>query len=139
MSKAIYPSKYTDRKVTDAQYLTDEICERIARKEGKVLPYKYWNLSEWNNIYRRQIAAANKLLKDTDCLYIMSYLRSKRGQQIYSLGLRKEILAGANQFVVAHAVSNPHLSYEDNLLPDLIEEEIEQSSGESKTSMWEKL
>src|SRR6185503_11058667 len=99
MSKAIYPSKYTDRKVTDAQYLTDEIVEKIARKEGKALPYKYWNTPEWSKVFRRQIGEANKLLKEVDCVAIMAFLRSPKGKHIISLGLKKQILDGARLYM----------------------------------------
>lgn len=144
MSKAIYPSKYTDRKVTDAQYLCDEIIERIARKEKKTLPYKYWNLPEWNKIYRRQIGEANKLLKQASCVAIMNFLRSKNGKYIFSLGLKKQIIDGVKNLSVV-VVNKDEVPAEIQGLKEdfiIIDEHIsieENESVEPKANLWEKL
>ena len=96
----MYKSEYTDQPITAAQFLSEFICQRIAQKEGKVLKYKFWNEPSWNKIFRRQIVAANTLLKEAECLQIMSFLRSKKGQKIYSLGLKKPILDGCKSFTI---------------------------------------
>lgn len=144
MSKAIYPSKYTDKKVTDAQYLCDEVCERIAKKEGKTLPYKYWSAPAWNKVYRRQIAEAAKLLRESDCVSIMEFLRSKEGRKIYSLGLKKAILEGVkknNKSTVVNCEQNLNNIVVDDYVEDMPEEELdtEEVASYIYRSPWEML
>lgn len=136
MSKKIYPSKYTDSKVTDSQYICDEIMERIAKKDSKTLPYKYWNAPQWNKVFRRQIAAANALLSEAECLTIMNFLRSSKGKNIYSLGLKKPILEGCKK-IQGVDVAFIHMDEIDPFIDDTIEEEI--ITSEPKVSLWEKL
>lgn len=142
MSKAIYPSKYTDRKVTDAQYLADEIMERIAKKEKKVLTYRYWNDPQWKKIFLRQLAEANTLLKEVDCVAIMAFLRSVKGRNIYSLGLKKQIIAGAHECMekyINKIVGSPIYDINDEFISDITDEDIIIESSETKVNMWEKL
>jgi hypothetical protein len=94
-----YHSKYTDTLVTDAQYLVDEIMERQAVQQKRVLIYKYWNDSSWKKIWLAQIKHANELLKEVSCVQIMEFLRSKAGRNIYSLGLKKVIIDGTTKLL----------------------------------------
>lgn len=89
-----YKSNYTDQPITAAQFLAETMCERIAKKNNKVLKYKFWTEPEYKKIFQRQIVAANQLLKEIDVKDIMNFLRSKNGKNIYSLGLKAPILAG---------------------------------------------
>lgn len=142
MSKQIYPSKYTDRKVTDSQYLTDEIMERIAKKEKKVLTYRYWNDPAWKKIFLRQLAEANALLKEVDCVAIMTFLRSVKGRNIYSLGLKTQILAGAREYMkkyINETVGSPIYDVNDEFVKEIPDEEIVIESSKTKSNLWEKL
>jgi hypothetical protein len=100
MSKKTFTSKYTDRLVTDAQYICDEIMERLAGKDNEILPYKYWTVFRWKKIFLWQLIAANKILKEVDVISVMAFLRSKKGRNIYSLGLRSQIVEGAKNFII---------------------------------------
>lgn len=81
-----YPSKYSNGKsVSAAQYISEMICERIAKKDKKDLHYRFWLSPEWEKQYKGQIAAANKLLQKYDYKAIVAGLLSPSGQKIYSL------------------------------------------------------
>jgi len=46
--KSKYPSRYSPNGwVHAAQYVTELICEKKAKTEGKELPLKFWELKEW--------------------------------------------------------------------------------------------
>lgn len=81
-----YLSKYSNGKnVTAAQFITEIICERIAKKEKKDLHYRFWLSEDWEKHYKGQIGTANKLLKKYQPKDIIDALLSSRGTKIYSL------------------------------------------------------
>jgi hypothetical protein len=81
-----YPSKYSNGKeVSAAQYISELICERLAKKNKKDLHYRFWLSDEWQKEYKGQIAAANKLLSKYTCSRIVRALLTKNGLKIYSL------------------------------------------------------
>lgn len=85
MSKK-YPSKYSNGKeVSAAQFISEMVCERLAKKDKKDLHYRFWLSDEWQKEYKGQIAAANKLLRKYDPKAIINALLSTSGQKIYSL------------------------------------------------------
>ena len=46
----MYISKYSNGKeVSDAQYITEIICEKKAKREKKDLHYRFWLNKEWEN------------------------------------------------------------------------------------------
>jgi hypothetical protein len=94
-----YKSKYSDQYVTGAQYLAEFICERIAEKDGKKLPYKFWNTEEWKKIFQLQIIKANELLKVYRVGVILKALQLPQAKRIYSLGLKKAIEPLAKQII----------------------------------------
>jgi hypothetical protein len=80
------PSKYSNGKlVSDAQYITELICENKARLEKTDLHYKFWNSPKWAGFFRNQIASANKLLKKYNIVPIIRALKTEKGLRIYSL------------------------------------------------------
>ncbi len=92
MQKREYQSKYTeDGKCGEAQYLVDISLERIAKREKETLTRQYWKNPKWLKHFKRQIVAANALLKEFTCKQIVDALNSPRGRNIYSLGLKKPI------------------------------------------------
>lgn len=81
-----FPSKYSNGKqVTAAQFITEMICERIAKRNKKDLHYKFWVSKEWEKEYKGQIATAHKLLKKYHAKAIIDALLSNDGLKIYSL------------------------------------------------------
>lgn len=81
-----YLSKYSNGKnVTHAQFITEIICERIAKRNKKDLHYRFWLSKEWEKQYKGQIGAANKLLEKYDAKDIIDALSSSQGIKIYSL------------------------------------------------------
>jgi hypothetical protein len=81
-----YPSKYSNGKsVTPAQFITEIVCERLAKKNKKDLHYRFWLSKEWEKQYKGQIGTANKLLKKYEPKDIIDTLCSREGLKIYSL------------------------------------------------------
>lgn len=81
-----YPSKYSNGKsVSAAQFITEIICERIAKRLKKDLHYRFWLSADWEKEYKGQIGTANKLLKKYLAKDIIDALSSRDGLKIYSL------------------------------------------------------
>lgn len=79
-------SKYSNgAQVSDAQYITEIICENFAKKNKKDLHYRFWLEKSWSKFYKSQIASANKLLKKYQADDIISALLSDAGRKIFSL------------------------------------------------------
>lgn len=84
--KCCYPSRYSPRGyVHAAQYITELICEKKAKVEGKELPLKFWELSDWLKYYKYQIMLANKLIKKYGEHVVISTLNDNRMWKTYSL------------------------------------------------------
>lgn len=102
-----YISKYSNGKeVSEAQYITELICENKAKKDGLDLHYRFWTNKKWNLYYRNQIASANKLLLKYNAKAIIAALKDISASKIYSLRAphlapiiekHEEILNKANQ------------------------------------------
>lgn len=58
-----YESKYGGGFVTPAQYIAEMVCERMAKKDKKDLPYKFWNDDSWKMTFKSQLLAVLGLLK----------------------------------------------------------------------------
>lgn len=85
--KSRYPSRFAVNKfVTAAQYVTEYICEKKAKKDKKDLPQNFWDLPEWNKFFRHQIVLANRLLKKYSVLSIINSLKRKESWWMTSLG-----------------------------------------------------
>jgi hypothetical protein len=81
-----YPSRYSNGKtVSAAQYITEIICEKRAKKINKDLHYRFWLNKDWAAFYRNQIATANKLLLEYSDTAIVKALNNKKSDGIYSL------------------------------------------------------
>lgn len=100
-----YISKYSnDKYVTEAQYITELICENKAKKDKKDLYFRFWTNKEWSLFYRNQIATANKLVKTYNPQAIVRALKTTEASKIYSLRapylipiIQKEQLALENE------------------------------------------
>jgi hypothetical protein len=81
-----FPSKYSNGKsVSAAQFITEIICERIAKKKKKDLHYRFWVSKEWQKEYKGQITTAHKILKGFDAKAVINALLTDDGRKIYSL------------------------------------------------------
>lgn len=137
-----YQSRYGAKGyITAANFLVEEICTRIAKKEGRVLPTKFWNHPEWSKIYKAQLKHANLLLDEVSCLQIMSFLRTFRGKQVYSLGLKKIIVEGAKKFVGnTNEVESPDGEIiTDDILANIEVDISDREQTKSGGSLWGKL
>lgn len=80
-----YPSKYAEGFVTAAQYITELICEKLAKTKKKKIGLKFWENQEWATFYKQQIIVANGLLRIYSEKAIIAALNNKRAWNIYSL------------------------------------------------------
>jgi hypothetical protein len=82
----VYISKYSNGKeVSAAQYITEIICEKQAKREKKDLHYRFWLNKEWEKFYKGQIGTAHKLLKNYDAKAIIRALNNPKTRNTYSL------------------------------------------------------
>lgn len=75
--KSGFPSQYGGGYISPAQYLTEKLCVKIARLQKKDLPDHFWELPEWNKLFRRHVGEANKLLKQYNMNVILAALKDK--------------------------------------------------------------
>lgn len=62
--KSKYKTSYKiDTWVAPSQYIAELVCESDAKTRGTVLPYEFWNHSDWSKVFRYQVTLAAKLLK----------------------------------------------------------------------------
>jgi hypothetical protein len=80
--KCCFQSRYGGGWITPAQFLTEQLCIKIAQIDKKDLPDKFWELPEWNKIFRRHIVDAHKLLK---IYYIQSALAALKDKSLYKI------------------------------------------------------
>jgi len=137
--KKEYTSKYgASGEITSAQFLTEFIMERIAAKDNKTLPSKFWSHSDWKKTFLAQINHANKLLKEASCIEIMAALRHKDLSRVYSLGLKRQILDKVAQLAKVNDITKePLLSEPDWVLDE--SDTVEDKPINKLTSLWEKL
>jgi len=82
----VYISKYSNGKeVSAAQYITEIICEKQAKRKKKDLHYRFWLNKEWEKFYKGQIGTAHKLLKNYDAKAIIRALNNPKTRNTYSL------------------------------------------------------
>jgi hypothetical protein len=81
-----YISRYSNNKsVSEAQYITELICEKKAKLEKTDLHFRFWLSKKWSAFFRNQIASANKLLSQYSAKAIVSALLDSRADKIFSL------------------------------------------------------
>lgn len=119
MSNQKYPSKYSNGKsVSAAQYITEIICEKKAKREGKDLHYRFWINKEWAAFYRNQIASANKLVKQYKELAIIKALNNIKAEKIYSLRAPHLIAIIEQEELILESKNNDlslHLERKENI------------------------
>ncbi len=86
MAEKNFTSRYApDTKITAAQYITEFICENKARKDGKDLPLRFWQIPAWAKFFKLQILSAGGLLKIYEAEAIILALKTPQGRGIFSL------------------------------------------------------
>lgn len=85
-NKSCYPSRYGGGNVTIYQYITEYLCEKVALKNKKELPQKFWELEEWNKFFKTQIVLLNKCFKNIHPRAIVKALKDNRSFGITSFG-----------------------------------------------------
>jgi len=84
-NKAKYKSITTPITCSAAQYLAEYMCVRMAKKDKKQLSERFWNTDAWKLTYKKQLLAANNLLKVYEFQAILNALELKSSQWICSL------------------------------------------------------
>ena len=81
-----FKSISTGQPCDEAQYAAELVCIRKNEKKNEgSLEYKFWSKSQKEN-YQIQIRCARKLIKKFGDLFLVKYLNSPYGQNLYSLG-----------------------------------------------------
>ena len=84
--KSRYPSRYSPKGwVSAPQYITELICEKMAQRDKKDLPMKFWEIKEWRKYFKYQITLANKLIKEHGEEIVIAALKDERCWSTYSL------------------------------------------------------
>src|SRR5574343_468356 len=71
--------------ITAAQYVIECLCVLIAKREKKELKPYFWKDKYWAKVFRNQITAANKLLKEYPVEVILASIKDKRCWKLSSL------------------------------------------------------
>ncbi len=69
----------------EGAYLANIMCERRAKSEKIPLPPNYWNTPEWRVLFKRQVIAANSLLKIYPFEVVKSTIANKKVAWVWSL------------------------------------------------------
>lgn len=91
----MFISRLSGKEVKPAQYLTELMAERKAKKDGKRIEAGFWRDDYWQEFYVQTIQAANSLLKLYPAEVIVASIKDKRASWMYSLWSKqlKPILA----------------------------------------------
>lgn len=84
--KRKFQSRYSDSYVTIAQYITEYLCELVAKSCNQDLPRDFWDIPEWGKFYKYQITLANRLLQDYHPRAMVRALRDRRLEKLSSFG-----------------------------------------------------
>lgn len=87
-AKSCFPSRFGKGWITAAQYISELVCERRFKHEGKDVIPEFWNKPDWAKTFQYQIRLANALLKIYSDRAILNALNSKEGTSIFSLNNR---------------------------------------------------
>jgi hypothetical protein len=102
-----FDSKYTDKKVTAAQWAAERMCERRAAAEGLgPLPPQFWKQARWLKFFRQQVTYANGMVKDYGHEPLISLLKDKEFNWGYSLGSPPLMKAVAKRATLLKARGN---------------------------------
>lgn len=84
--KSRYKHESTGDYCTCGAYIAEILCKRNAENKNQgSLPYKFWNRKPWDWTFKRQMWAANKLIKEFGERPVVRAVQSKEFQKIFSL------------------------------------------------------
>lgn len=91
-TKSKYKHESTGDHCTCSQYVAAIMCQRNAenKNEGS-LPYKFWNKKPWDWTYKKQLWAANKILRTYSEEALVKAIHSDEFRGIFSLNHPKVI------------------------------------------------
>jgi hypothetical protein len=91
-SKSKYKHVSTGDHCTCAAYVAEIMCMRNAenKNEGS-LPFKFWNKKPWNWTFKKQLYAANNLIKGFSEEAVVKAINSKEFYGIFSLNHPKVV------------------------------------------------
>lgn len=92
--KSRYKHESTGDYCTCAAYVAEIMCKRNAERKNKgSLPYKFWNKKPWDWTFKKQMFAANKILKDHKISEeaLVKAIHSDEFKSIFSLNHPKAI------------------------------------------------
>lgn len=78
---------YKNKKITEAQWLAECMCERKAIANNVQLPTQFWSKDPvWKKEWLKQCIMANRLLKKYSLQAILAALKNEKSSRTYSLG-----------------------------------------------------
>ena len=84
--KSRYKHQSTGDYCTCAAYVAEIMCMRKAEHENHgSLPFKFWNFKPWDWTFKRQLYAANKLIKEFSEIALVKGIASPELAGLYSL------------------------------------------------------
>ena len=86
--KTPYPSRYGGGWISPVRFIAETMCARLAQRDRVELRERFWLSERWGREYRLQTVHASRLLKEFSTEALMAALRTTRGRQVYSLGLK---------------------------------------------------
>ncbi len=73
-----YESRFGGGWLNANQYLAEGMCDRIARKDGRSLPLRFWETKEWKEVFGYQLLLSSRLLKRFSAQVIIRALRKEK-------------------------------------------------------------
>mgnify|MGYP003114940171 CR=1 FL=1 len=90
--KSKYKHQTTGDHCTCAAYVAEMMCIRNAEHKNKGhLPHRFWNKKPWDWTFKRQLYAANKIIKEHGEEALVKAVHSSEFKGIYSLNNKRAI------------------------------------------------
>lgn len=93
-----FSSRYTDKKITPAQFIAEKLCENKALGEGKELPPRFWAKKEWAKYFAYQVTLANSYLKKYPVECIVKAIRVSKVYSLRNYKFKKEVDKAYSEF-----------------------------------------
>ena len=90
--KSKYKHESTGDHCTCAAYVAEIMCRKNAENKNQgSLPYKFWNKKPWDWTFKRQLIAANRLIKKFSEAAIVKAVNSSEFRGVFSLNHPKVV------------------------------------------------
>ena len=90
--KSKYKHESTGDHCTCAAYVAEIMCRKNAENKNQgSLPYKFWNKKPWDWTFKRQLIAANSLIKKFSEAAIVKAVNSSEFRGVFSLNHPKGV------------------------------------------------